>query len=152
MRQGSDIEASEAALSSALLRRFCQARLVDVPAGAAVVFDHALRVRFAEGTAMAGVDVTAGQLLSDLVPPESWEQLRRPFEAAMEGRRTTFDFVSDEKVFSIDVAPLDLPGEARGALAVSHPVTAQTAPARPDGGLATDAQLLVRRSSNPRPE
>ena len=123
MRPLSDMEASEAALSSALLRRFCRARLTDVTDGAAVIFDHELRVRLAEGTAMVGAGVTVGRLLPDLMPAESWEQLRGPYEAALTGQAQTFDFVSAGNVFSIDVSPLELPGEESGALAVSRAVS-----------------------------
>jgi PAS domain S-box-containing protein len=146
MRQLSDMEASEAALSSAFLRRFCLARLADVTDGAAVVFDHELRVRFAEGTAMAGAGVMVGRLLPDLMPAESWEKLRGPYEAALTGQATTLDFVSDGTVFSIDVSPIELPGEARGALAVSRAVSeerrSETAAAKRTAGVVSDAQLL----------
>jgi PAS domain S-box-containing protein len=146
MRQLSDMEASEAALSSALLRHFCQARLADVTHGAAVVFDHELRVRFAEGTAMAGAGVMVGRLLPDLMPAESWDKLRGPYEAALTGQATTFDFLSDGTVFSIDVSPIEMPGEARGALAVSRAVSEQrrteTETLERTAGIEGDAQLL----------
>lgn len=107
------MEASEAALSSAFLRRFCRTRLADVTDGAAVIFDHELRVRFAEGSAMAGAGVMVGRLLPDVMPAESWEKLRGPYEAALTGQAATLDFVSDGRLFSIDVSPIELPGEAR---------------------------------------
>jgi PAS domain S-box-containing protein len=146
MRQLSDMEASEAALSSAFLRHFCRTRLADVTHGAAVVFDHELRVRLAEGTAIAGAGVMVGRLLPDLMPAESWEKLRRPYTAALTGQTTIFDFAADGTVFSIDVSPIDLPGEARGALAVSRAVSEQrrteAETAKHHAGRASDAQLL----------
>jgi PAS domain S-box-containing protein len=145
MHQLSDVEASEAALSSVFLRGFCRARLADVAGGAAVVFDHELRVRFAEGAALAQTVVgpTVGRRLPDLMPAESWQILKEPYEAAVAGRTTRFDFVSDGTVFSIDVSPIDLPGEARGALAVSRAVSEQrrseTETAERDAAAAADA-------------
>ncbi len=146
MRQLSDIEASETALSSALLRRFCRARLAEVTDGSAVVFDHRLRVRLAEGTAMPDAGVIVGRLVPDVMPSESWEKLRGPYEAALAGRETTFEFASAEKVLSINVSPIELPGEAPGALAVSHATTPQRE-RRTESSAATaespaDVQLL----------
>jgi PAS domain S-box-containing protein len=147
MGELSDVEASEAALSSVFLRGFCQARLADVPGGGAVVFDHELRVRFAEGAALAqaGIGPMVGRLLPDLMPAESWQILKEPYEAAVAGRTTRFDFVSDGTVFSIDVSPIDLPGEARGALAVSRAVSEQrrreTETAQHDAAAAAAAEV-----------
>jgi PAS domain S-box-containing protein len=147
MHQFSDVEASEAALSSVFLRDFFRARLADVAGGAAVVFDHELRVRFAEGAALAraGVGPMVGRRLPDLMPAESWQILKEPYEAAVAGRTTRFDFVSDGTVFSIDVSPVDLPGEARGALAMSRAVSEQrrTETAERDAAVAAaaDAEL-----------
>ena len=146
MRELSDMEASAAALSSALLRHYCQARLADVTDGLAVVFDHEFRVRVAQGTAIAAAAAMVGRLMPDVMSTESWEKLRGPYEAALTGHRATFEFVSDDKVLSIDVSPIELPGEEPGALAVCRDVSEQrpseTHTLKLAEGFERDTQLL----------
>jgi hypothetical protein len=123
MRQLSDMEASEAALSWALLRHLCHAQLAHIVDGSAILFDHELRVRVAVGAVVTSEVPIVGQLLPDVMPAASWDRLRGPYEAALTGRRSTFDFVIAGKALSIDVSPIELPGEPSGALAVSRPIS-----------------------------
>ena len=64
-----------------------------------------------------------GRLLPDLMPAASWEVLRDPYEAAVQGRTTRFDLPWEKSVYSVHVAPFVLPGGDPGALAVAHTVT-----------------------------
>jgi hypothetical protein len=89
MRELSDMEASAAAWSSALLRHYCQARLADATDGLAVVFDHELRVRVAQGTTIAAAAGMVGRLMPDVMSTESWERVRGPYEAALTGTPDT---------------------------------------------------------------
>jgi PAS domain S-box-containing protein len=104
---------------------FCRAVLAGVPGGAVMSFDPEWRVHSAEGKALAraGLGPMVGRRLPDLMPAASWETLRAPFEAAIHGRTTRFDFGWAGSVFSIHVSPFLLPGEVRGAIAVSHTVS-----------------------------
>jgi PAS domain S-box-containing protein len=124
MVQLSDVEGSEAGLSSAFMRGVDRAVQAGARDGAAVVFDHELRVRFAVGMAFAGAGAGAGpmvgRLLPDLMRAESWQVLKEPYEAAVTGRTTRFALEADGLLFSIHVSPIVLQGGSAGGLAVSH--------------------------------
>jgi PAS domain S-box-containing protein len=126
VRVSDEAEAETAAPASAM-SGLCRAVLTGVPGGAAVVFDHELRVRLSEGEAMAraGTGPMVGRLLHDLLRVEAWDAVRGPYEAAIVGRTTRFDLATRGTLFSIHVAPIALPGNGRGGLAVSYAVSAQ---------------------------
>jgi PAS domain S-box-containing protein len=123
-----EVEAEDAGSASvSAMRGFGRALLAGVPGGAAVVFDQEMRVRFAEGVALAraGVGPMVGRLLPDLMRADAWQQLREPYQAALDGRTTKFDYSGSGSSFSIHVSPIVLPGETCGGLAVSHAVSEQ---------------------------
>jgi PAS domain S-box-containing protein len=122
-----ELKTHEAALTATALDDFCRLALAGMPGGAFVSFDHELRVDFAAGLppARAGVGPMVGRRLPDLMTAASWKVIRGPYEAALAGRTSRFDFEWDDAVFSIHVSPFVLPGGAPGALAVSYAVSGQ---------------------------
>ena len=113
-------------------------------------FDDALRVQFAVGLPLvrAGVGSMVGRRLPELMPPASWQVMREPYEAALAGRTTRFDFEWEASVFSIHVSPFVLPSGERGALAVSHTVSGerrlQTEVVRHEGAVVASEELFRR--------
>jgi len=107
-----------------------RALLECVPGAAMLTFDHDLRVHLAEGGEFErlGIDTATmlGRPLPEVLPASSWAELRGPYEGALAGTATTFEFRSGEITYSIRVAPLrDPDGEIEGALAISHEVTGE---------------------------
>ena len=150
MQRVSDVEAGQVMTSSGSLRGLCEALLAGVPGGAAVVFDRELRVWFAQGTglARAGVGPMVGRLLPDLMRAETWRVLKDPYEAAIHGRATIFDFAAGGTRFAVHVSPTLLPGEILGAWVVSREVSAprpsETLTADSGGGSGVTEQQLLR--------
>ncbi|MEA2177184.1 MAG: hypothetical protein QOG77_481 [Solirubrobacteraceae bacterium] len=111
------------------IRVYSREVLAAVPGAAVLVFDLDLRVRFAEGDEFRrlGIDIASleGRVLPAVLPATSWAALRAPYEGALAGRTSTFDFSSQGTLYSIRVSPLVTDGEIVGALAVSHAVTEQ---------------------------
>jgi PAS domain S-box-containing protein len=128
VREFGELEAEDAGSASvSAMSGFGRALLAGVPDGAAVVFDPEMRVRFAEGAGLArsGLGPMTGRLLPDLMRAEAWQQLKEPYEAAIEGRTTRFDYSGGGALFSIHVSPFVLPDKLPGGLAVSHAVSEQ---------------------------
>ena len=127
MGRSVELGAVEAVLSATAVEDFCRIALAGVRGGAFVSFDDDLRVHFAEGLALgrAGVGPRVGRRLPDLMPAALWEVLRTPYEAALGGHTTEFDFTWEHAVFAVCVSPFALPGGRRGALAVSHAVSGE---------------------------
>ena len=120
-------ETKNPTLSAGSLRALCRAVLADVPGGTAVLFDEELRVWFAEGAALmlTGVALTVGRRLPDVIPAELWQVLHEPYEAAVHGETSSFDFPVAGAVVAIHVSPFALPGGGRAGLAVSREVGEQ---------------------------
>jgi PAS domain S-box-containing protein len=103
--------------------------LTAVPGAAVLAFDTDLCVTFAEGDEFLrlGMDAESleGRRLPDVLPADSWAELKVPYEGALAGAASTFDFSTPADLYSISVSPLILDGKTMGAIAVSHCVTEQ---------------------------
>ncbi len=121
-----------------------------IPDACVMVFDDELRVRFADGIALAGLSggPTVGRLLPELMSAKAWAALKTPFRAAVDGRATTFEFAARDVWWSVHVSPLTLAGMARGALVISRELSEDHRPklARVAGEVAapTDEDQVVR--------
>jgi PAS domain S-box-containing protein len=115
----------DVALTATAIDDLCRIALAGIPGGAFVSFDHDLRVHFAAGQPLArtGVGPIVGRRLPELTHAAAWKVMREPYEAALSGRITQFDFEWGDSVFAIHVAPFVLPGGRDGGLAVSHAVS-----------------------------
>lgn len=112
-----------------------------------IVFDRDLRVRLAEGDEFRrlGLDITSikGRVLPEVLSAASWAKLKDPYEGALAGRVSTFDFSSREGVvYSIRVSPLNVGQVAVGALALAHDVTEL----RRLGALVSSQEVVARDS------
>ena len=113
-----------------------RAVLAGMPSGSALVFDHELRLQFAQGDDIPlAWSAVVGARLHDVMTPDVWDAAQQPCEAALSGHTTRFHLDACGTPFSIHVSPISFPGLARGGLVVSHAVAAQT----PSAATANDA-------------
>ena len=108
---------------------YSSAILSALPGAAVFVFDLDLRVLLVEGDDVVrrGMDARSleGRTLPEVLPAESWAELKSPYEDALAGKTSTVDFCTQGTHYRIRVSPLHTDGQIVGALAVSHDVTEQ---------------------------
>ena len=109
------------------LRTYGHEVLAALPGAAVLIFDLDLRVSFADGDEFrrVGVDRVSieGRVLPDVLPAASWARLRGPYEGALKGERSAFDFTSQGSTYAIRVSPIVVDDEIVGALTVSSSVS-----------------------------
>ena len=124
MSLSNETDARELTLASEM-RGLWGAVLASMPGGSALVFDHELRVHFAQGDERPLAGAIVGRRLSDVMATEVWDASRQSYEAAIAGNTTSFHLDTGGSEFSVDVSPICLPGRVRGGLAVSRAATGQ---------------------------
>ena len=116
-------------LPAASLYRTLAANLPDT---SMFLFDHDLRVLLAEGDAVRrspwiDADMFAGRLVSDLqagLPDEVLAASRESYQAALDGDRRDFEFISGGLTFEVTAVPVrGADGQVESALAVVRDVT-----------------------------
>ena len=108
-----------------------EAVLSNLPNAVVALYDRDLRLEMVKGELLAS-DPTPpadmiGRLLRDLVPPEQYEVLGPPHEAALQGEASDFEYCSHAtgRTYHVHLAPLRVDEEIVGVLALSRSVTEQ---------------------------
>jgi PAS domain S-box-containing protein len=100
--------------------------LDSVPEALILVLDRELRIQVASGGVVArsgrSQEQLVGRLLEDVIEPDRQEELRRHYQAGLDGTRHQFTTSPDQTHwFSIDVVPLrDGDGEVTGVMSVGR--------------------------------
>ena len=97
-----------------------------MPEALILVLDRELRIQVASGGVVArsgrSQEQLVGRLLEDVIAPDRQEELRRHYQAGLDGNRHQFTTSPDQTHwFSIDVVPLrDGEGEVTGVMSVGR--------------------------------
>ncbi len=99
--------------------------LDSLPETLILVFDRELRLEMASGAALArgGRDPQEmiGRTLAEVVAPEQLDELRRHYQAGLEGQAHEFVHEAGEHTYTVEVVPLrDGQGEVSGVMAVGR--------------------------------
>jgi PAS domain S-box-containing protein len=100
--------------------------LDSVPEALILVYDRELRIQVASGSVVArsgrSQEQLVGRLLEEVIEPDRQEELRRHYQAGLDGTRHQFITSPDQKHwFSIDVVPLhDGAGEVTGVMSIGR--------------------------------
>ncbi len=103
--------------------------LASLPDMSVLAFDVDLRYVFAVGEALAAHGYSAesmtGSTLAEVVPRSVAERLSPAYEAALRGERTRFELTTEapERVYDVEIGPLERAGVVVGGIAVSRDVT-----------------------------
>jgi PAS domain S-box-containing protein len=149
--EDNEVARREPVLAALDLRSYGRAVIAAVPGAGVVVVDRDLRVELADGAELRrqGLDTAAieGHLLSDVLAPALWVQMRAAYEAALRGETRTFDVAWEAMSYVVHVSPLrTAEGSVAGAVAVSRSVTEQRrleAEVSAHGASARDAERLL---------
>lgn len=99
----------------------------NMPDSAVFLFDTDMRFSLAAGSALLRSTYSSesleGRLLSDTVPPDSFDKLAPIYQAALRGERLSIDIPAQERVHNVRAMPVEIDGKVVGGLILSQDVT-----------------------------